>query len=189
MHPDSGCYAEPYRLTWQNTVIITVGLLSIAAGAGSVSSTVAAGLSLAGLGVLMTAPLAFLIVTRRIAFRADREGITFGPQPVPFMPGRRFFWVSVRWDDVKEIRLDKEPIRGEGSGGKFVRIVPVPRHPGNAAAGQSLWLAFCRLDVKRLAAVTAAHAPHVAIVDAIGGIHNADADPDTERRNRWGFLK
>jgi hypothetical protein len=117
MHPDSGCYEEPYRLTGQNTVVITAGLFSIAAGVGSVSSTVAAGLTLAGLGVLMAAPLAFLIVSRRIAFRADREGITFGPQPVPFAPGRRFFWVSVPWKEVKEIRLDKEPIRGGGSGG------------------------------------------------------------------------
>ena len=103
------------------------------------------------------------------------------------MPGRRFFWVSVPWNDVKEIRLDKEPIRGRGSGGKFIRTVP--RHRGNASAGQSLRLAFCRLDVKRLAAVTAAHAPHVAIVDAIGDTRNADADPDAERRNRWGLLQ
>ena len=28
----------------------------------------------------------------------------------------RFSWVSVPWKDVKEIRLDKEPVRGEGSG-------------------------------------------------------------------------
>jgi len=95
----------------------------------------------------------------------------------------RFSWVSVPWKDVKEIRLDKEPVRGEGTGGKFIRTVP--RHRGKAAAEQSLWLAYCRLDLERLAAATAAHAPRVAI----GDTRNIDADPDAESRSRWGFLK
>ena len=56
---------------------------------------------------------------------------------------------------------------------------------GGAAAGQSLPLAYCRLDLERLAAVTATHAPRVAIVDT----RNTDADPDAESRSRWGFLK
>ena len=32
MHPDSGCYEERYRLTWQVAGILAVGLLFIAGG-------------------------------------------------------------------------------------------------------------------------------------------------------------
>ena len=32
MHPDSGCYEERYRLTWQVAGILAFGLLAIAAG-------------------------------------------------------------------------------------------------------------------------------------------------------------
>ena len=115
MRPDSGCYEEHYRLTWQVAAIITLGLLIIAGGA--LPGQGVGGLPLIGLGVLLGSPLAVLVVSHRIAFRADQEGITFGPHPIPFAPGRRFCWVSVPWKDVKEIRLVKEPF-GWGAGGE-----------------------------------------------------------------------
>jgi hypothetical protein len=138
--------------------------------------------ALIAIGAYLALPLAVLIVNRRIALRADEEGIMFGPSP-SHPTGRSFYSVFVPWKDVKEIRLVKEPIRGRGTGGKFIRIVP--RRRDDAASEQSLWLAYCRLDLERLAAVTAAHAPCVAIVDT----RNANADPDAQSRSRWGFLK
>ncbi len=77
MHPDSGCYEERYRLTWQVAGILAVGLLLIAGGV--FVPGVAWQVTLIALGVLVGSPLAILVVSRRIAFRADREGLTFGP--------------------------------------------------------------------------------------------------------------
>jgi hypothetical protein len=130
--------------------------------------------TLIAIGAYLALLLAVLVVSRRTAFRADEEGVTLGPSPV-HPTGRHFDWVSVPWKDVKEIRLVKEPIRGRGTGGKFIRTVP--RRWGDAAAEQSLWLVYFRLDLERLAAITAAQAPRVAIVDT------RNTDP------RWGFLK
>jgi len=177
MHPDSGCYEERYRLTWQVAGILAVGLLFIAGGI--FVPGLAAHVILIAVGALLGLPLAGLVVTRRIAFRADQEGITFGPHPVLLAPGMRFSWVSVPWKDIEKISLYKEPVRGDGSGGKFIGTVP--RRRGDAAAGQSLWLAYCRLDLERFAA--AAAAPRVAIVDT------RSTDPDAGSRSRWGFLK
>ncbi len=132
MHPDSGCYEERYRLTWQVAGILAVGLLFIAGGI--FVPGLAAHVILIAVGALLGLPLAGLVVTRRIAFRADQEGITFGPHPVLLAPGMRFSWVSVPWKDIEKISLYKEPVRGDGSGGKFIGTVPrrrVTRQPGN----------------------------------------------------------
>ena len=65
------------RLTWQVAGILAVGLLLIAGGV--FVPGVAWQVTLIALGVLVGSPLAILVVSRRIAFRADREGLTFGP--------------------------------------------------------------------------------------------------------------
>src|SRR5258706_6325700 len=88
--------------------------------------------------------------------RADQEGIIFGPHPVLLAPGSRFSRVSVPWKDIDKISLYKEPVKGDGSGGKFIGTVP--RQPSDAAAEHSLWLAYCPLDLECLAAVTASAA-------------------------------
>jgi hypothetical protein len=115
MHPDSGCYEERYRLTGPVAGLITVGLLSMAADVLA-GGALYVHVTLIAIGAYLALPIAVLVVSRRIAVRADEEGITFGPSPL-HPTARRFYWVSVPWKDVKEIRLVKEPIRGGGTGG------------------------------------------------------------------------
>ncbi len=146
----SGCYEERYRLTWQVAGILATGLLFIVGGV--FVPGLAAHVILTAVGALLDLPLAGMIVTRRIAFRADQEGIIFGPHPVLLAPGSRFSRVSVPWKDIDKISLYKEPVKGDGSGGKFIGTVP--RQPSDAAAEHSLWLAYCPLDLECLAAVT-----------------------------------
>jgi hypothetical protein len=119
-------------------------------------------------------------VRRTTAFRADQAGITLGtvPDRLTVRRGSRLF---VPWGDVERIIL--YPVHPRGRGGRAVvqcigvqrRATaqpllwgneqapgcPVPRVPAWATRMISGW----RLDRSRLAAVTAAVAPDVPILD------------------------
>lgn len=116
-------------------------------------------------------------VRRTTAFRADRAGITLGavPDKLTVRRGSRPF---IPWADVERIILYPVHPRGRGAvlcigvqrrataqplqwGNEQAPGCPVPRVPAWATRMITGW----RLDRSRLAAVTAAVAPDVAILD------------------------
>ena len=132
-------------------------------------------------------------VRRTTAFRADQAGITLGtvPDRLTVRRGSRLF---IPWVDVERIIL--YPVHPRGRGGRAVvqcigvqrRATaqpllwgneqapgcPVPRVPAWATRMISGW----RLDPSRLAAVTAAVAPDVPILDTSTDPLPADEDGD-----------
>lgn len=134
---------------------------------------------------------------RTTAFRADQAGITLGtvPDKLTVRRGSRLF---IPWADVERIIL--YPVHPRGRGGRgAVRCIgvqrratteplrwgneqapgcPVPRVPAWATRPVTGW----RLDRSRLAAVTAAVAPDVAILDTSTEPLPGDQD-DGQRSN------
>ena len=132
-------------------------------------------------------------VRRTTAFRADQAGITLGtvPDRLTVRRGSRLF---IPWVDVERIIL--YPVHPRGRGGRAVvqcigvqrRATaqpllwgneqapgcPVPRVPAWATRMISGW----RLDPSRLAAVTAAVAPDVPILDTSTDPLPGDEDGD-----------
>jgi hypothetical protein len=135
-------------------------------------------------------------IRRTTAFRADQAGITLGavPDKLTVRRGSRLF---IPWSDVERIIL--YPIyRGRGGhitvqcigvqrrataaplrwGNEQAPGCPVPRVPAWATRMISGW----RLDRNRLAAVTAALAPGVPILDTCTG--PLPGEPDDRREHR-----
>jgi hypothetical protein len=130
---------------------------------------------------------------RLIAFRADHAGITLGTVPGALTP-RRGPAVFVPWADVEQIVLYPAYPRGVGRYAQVQRIgiqrregaPPLPRGnepapdcpvPG-VAAGATRKITGWRLDRERLAAVTAAVAPGIPILDAGTGAMPGVEGPD-----------
>jgi hypothetical protein len=160
--PEPGCYEERYRLNWAAAVIIALGLLAIALavfvpGIGIFGRVVA--IALGGYCVL---PQTVVLARRKIAFRADRAGVTLGPAMFP-SPSLSLADEFIPWADIKEISLYKVrfPSRYPPAG-KYIAIRPSSRAPGAAA---SRMMGNWRLDRERLAAVIALAAPRVSLAD------------------------
>ena len=140
-------------------------------------------------GVVIAATLVILMSTgvaerRRIAFRADQAGITLGAVPGRLMV-RRGTAVFIPWADAEKIIL--YPARPGGQAPEDrVQCVGVQQRERSAAlpvgieqaagcpvpgvvAGATRRVTGWRLDRERLAAVAAAVAPGVPIVDASVG--------------------
>ena len=186
-------YEERYRLTgWAvagmaaSTLLVVVGFLwhlpviFLPLGAALAVATAQ------GAGVIDR-------VRRTTAFRADQAGITLGtvPDRLTVRRGSRLF---IPWVDVERIIL--YPVHPRGRGGRAVvqcigvqrRATaqpllwgneqapgcPVPRVPAWATRMISGW----RLDPSRLAAVTAAVAPDVPILDTSTDPLPGDEDGD-----------
>ena len=184
MLPDPGSYEERYRLA--GDVGWTLFGTLLFAGLGTVWHTSAAYTVFA----LVVAALAaraggvFAAARRAVAFRTDYAGITLGA--VPGQLGSRRPAVFVPWEDVEEIVLYQERPVGQGrsrqisSIGIRRRAGAPPLAKGNnpasgcpvpgVAAGASRRITGWRLDRDRLAAVTAAVAPGIPVVDALPGI-------------------
>jgi hypothetical protein len=181
MLPDPGCYEERYRLTAGAAGGLAAGLVSL----GLVFLTVAPWVTGVVIALALLALLGPGVAARRmIAFRADYEGITLGAAPGKLM-GRRDRAVFIPWADAEKIILypadpgardpaDQVPCIGvqrrEGSpalpvGNEQASGCPVPRVAAGAARKVTGW----RLDRERLAAVTAAVAPGIPIVEAGAG--------------------
>ena len=180
MLPDPGSYEERYRLA--GDVGWTLFGTLLFAGLGSVWHTSVAYTVFA----LVVAALAaraggvFAAARRAVAFRTDYAGITLGAVPGQLGSGRPA--VFVPWEDVEQIVLYQTRPAGRGRSATVSSIgiqrragapplargneqapgCPVPR----VAAGASRRLTGWRLDRDRLAAVTAAVAPGVPVVDA-----------------------
>jgi len=168
MLPDPGRYEERYRL--------------IGAALGLASALLAVGLGLlwhtqlifAALTVLAVIPAALAVALRPVAFRADYAGITLGSgRQLPRSPA-----VFIPWADVERIILYRDYTSGDQMqyigvqrrdgapalprGNKQAPWCPVPGVAAGAARPIKNW----RLDRERLAAVTAAVAPGIPVIDA-----------------------
>ena len=186
MLPDPGRYEERYRLT--------------GAAWGLVSALLALGLGLlwhtqlifAALTVLAVIPAALAVALRPVAFRADHAGITLGSErllprrPAVFIPwadverivlypGRKaagfgdYLWASGEVEHIGVQRRDGAPPLPRGD-----EQAPGCQVPG-VAAGAARPIKNWRLDRERLAAVTAAVAPGIPVIDA-----RNDPDPQIE---------
>ena len=177
MLPDPGRYEERYRLT--------------GAALGLVSALLALGLGLlwhtqlifAALTVLAVIPAVLAVALRPVAFRADHAGITLGSdrllprrpavfipwadvERIVFYPGRKaagfgdYLWVSGEVEYIGVQRRDGAPALARSN--KQAPWCPVPGVAAWATRPIKNW----RLDRERLAAVTAAVAPDVPVIDA-----------------------
>lgn len=180
MLPDQGCYEERYRLTSSVAWGLTLPLLLLVPAVLSSQPFVWLILSLAGFAII-TLPSVLAIASRKTAFRADHAGITLGPDPLN-RPGRHLSAVRIPWADVEGIILYRGPAtrglavqdgpcigiqRRPGApplpwGNKPAHRCPVPGVAAGAARPVTTW----RLDRDRLAALTAAVAPGIPILDA-----------------------
>jgi hypothetical protein len=179
MQPDLGCYEERYRLTGSAALSLAASLLAIGLGLlwhtqviFAVAALLGAALAALGGGVVHAA-------RRAVAFRADYAGITLAAVPSKLPSGHSALFVP--WSDVEQIILYRRKwggvvLREERCIGIRRRqgAPPLPRGNEQAhgcpvpgvAAGASRKVVGWRLDRERLAAVTAAVAPGIPIIDA-----------------------
>jgi hypothetical protein len=180
MPADQGCYEERYRLTFPAARGVAIGLVPL----------IIALFSHQPLPWVILAPVAFVLATvpwlvavasRKVAFRADMAGITLGADPLSW-PFRRASAVFVPWSDAEGIalyhgggpfgwRIGDDPCIGIqrrqdapalSRGNKPAPRCPVPGVAAGAVRPVTAW----RLDRDRLAALTAAVAPGIPIIDA-----------------------
>ena len=173
-------YEERYRPTSRAAVGLAASVLLVAVG--FLWHLPVVFLLLGAALAMLTAQGSGVIdrVRRTTAFRADQAGITLGavPDKLTVRRGSRLF---IPWADVERIII--YPVHPRGRSGRVVvRCIgvqrrataeplrwgneqapgcPVPRVPAWATRMVTGW----RLDRSRLAAVTAAVAPDVAILD------------------------
>jgi hypothetical protein len=177
MLPDPARYEERYRLTGA-----ALGLASalLAVGLGFLWHT---NLIFVALAVLAAIPAVLVITRRPVALRADHAGITLGSErqlprrPAVFIPwadvekiilypGRKaagfgdYLWASGEVECIGIQRREEAPALPYGN--KQAPGCPVP----GVAAGATRRIKDWRLDRERLAAVTAAVAPGIPVIEA-----------------------
>jgi hypothetical protein len=186
-------YEERYRLTSRAAVGLAASVFLVVVG--FLWHLPVIFLPLGAALAVVTAQGAGVIdrVRRTTAFRADQAGITLGtvPDRLTVRRGSRLF---IPWADVERIII--YPVHPRGRGGRAVvqcigvqrRAIaqplqwgneqapgcPVPRVPAWATRMVTGW----RLDRSRLAAVTAAVAPDVPILDTSTDPLPGDEDDD-----------
>ena len=177
MLPDPGRYEARYRLAGA-----ALGLASalLAVGLGFLWHT---NLIFAALAVLAAIPAVLVIARRPVALRADHAGITLGSErQLPRRPA-----VFIPWADVEKIIL--YPGRKAAGFGDYlwasgeVECIGVQRRDGapalpygneqapgcplpGVAAGATRQIKNWQLDREQLAAVTAAVAPGIPVIQA-----------------------
>ena len=186
MLPDPGCYEERYRLTGEAAGGLAVGLVSVGLGLMWQPPISAAAVVLAipvifsAIAVLLAVPGLVAMARRKTAFRADWAGIMLGtlPDSMALLRGSPVF---IAWADVERIILYPSGLSEPGAPARIGYIavqrragtaVPAPEGaapaPGGAAPAAHK-IAGWRLDRERFAAVAAAVAPGVPIVEASTG--------------------
>ena len=184
MLPDLGLYEERYRLTGSValSLAVSLGMLALALRASYGLWLVLSVLAF----VTVTVPALAAAASRRIAFRADPLGITLGASPLSW-PGRDSLPVFIPWSDVERIVIYSGP-KARESGARDRLSIGIQRRPGaprlphgNGPArrcpvpglteGTTRQVVAWRLDRERLAALTAAVAPGIPVIDA-----DADAE-------------
>ncbi|HLQ53646.1 MAG TPA: hypothetical protein VK162_05155 [Streptosporangiaceae bacterium] len=163
--PDPGCYEIRFRLTGLDAYGLSVGLLLIALSIFRYQPSLYEWVIIVALGGLLALRYVIPLVSRKILFRADPAGITLGTLG---QFGFSSSIVFIPWTDIKKIALYKITrwTRRFGRTGSYMVIVP-----RGAAYGRARRIDTWRLDPERLAAVAAAAAPDVPVVDA------GDIDP------------
>ena len=157
MVPDPGCYEERYRLTAGAAPTLGASLIMI----GLLFRTEA----LWAAGVVIAVALAILLgpamaARRRVAFRADYAGLTFGPAPGALMVSRGT-QVFIPWTEVDTIVLHLDDSGIEGRSGRVGRVEVRRRDQADAMTREvSGW----RLNPERLTSVTAAVAPGIPVI-------------------------
>lgn len=190
--PDLGCYEERYRLTGRAALGLAVSILLI-------------GLSFMGHSPVIFLPIGIILAVliaqgagvidlarRKIALRVDDTGITLGAVPDK-LTVRRGSALFIPWADVERIILF--PVYPHGSSGRApVQCIGVQRQAGaepllwgneqapgcpvpRVAAWATRKITGWRLDRDRLAAVTAAAAPEVSILDTSAGPGSTIEEP------------
>jgi hypothetical protein len=186
-------YEERYRLTSRAAAGLAVSVFLVVVG--FLWHLPVIFLPLGAALAVVTAQGAGVIdrVRRTTAFRADQAGITLGtvPDRLTVRRGSRLF---IPWADVERIIIYPVHPRGRGSravvqcigvqrrataqplqwGNEQAPGCPVPRVPAWATRMVTGW----RLDRSRLAAVTAAVAPDVPILDTSTDPLPGDEDDD-----------
>ena len=169
MLPDPGRYEERYRLTRAAQVLVGA-LLSVGLGLLRHQPLIFAALT-----VLLAIPAVLARARRPVALRADHAGITLGSERL--LPRRPA--VFIPWADVEQIIL----YPGYTSSGNQAQYIGVQRRDGapalprrneqapwcpvpGVATGATQRIKNWRLDRERLAAVTAAVAPGIAVIEA-----------------------
>jgi hypothetical protein len=201
MLPDPGCYEEHYRLTGHAALGLALGLISVGFGVlfeepalSAASVILAIPVVFSAFGVILAMPGVIAMARRRIAFRADPTGITLGTVP-DNMPALRHPAVFVPWAEIERVILYlARPAGPRGRGCAQVTRIAVERRAGPAEfARASKLIPGCpepattlrptrrvtgwRLNRERLAAVSAAVAPEIPIVEA-----SMEVSPDADRR-------
>lgn len=190
--PDPGSYEERYRLAGDVGWTL-FGTLAFA-GLGSVWHTSVAYtvFALVAAALVARAGGVFAAVRRAVAFHTDYAGITLGAVPGPL--GSRAAKVFVPWADVEQIVLYQERPGGRARSAQ-VPCIGIRRRAGapplakgdkpapgcpvpGVAADASRRITGWRLDRDRLAAVTAAVAPGVPVVDASPGLGSGIGRPE-----------
>ena len=177
MPPDPGSYEERYRLTSSVTLRLAGGLLFVGLGLmwqppviSAASVILAVPMIFSALTIAFAMPAVITIARRMTAFRADYGGITLGVmptslaalhRPAPFIP----------WAEVEKIILHRagsppwrgnRPVQGISVQRRDAAASPVTGAAPRAACTIAGW----KLNRDRLAAVTAAVAPSIPVIDA-----------------------
>jgi hypothetical protein len=169
MSPDPGCYEERYRLG-RAVRVLASALLSM-----GLSFLWHTPLIFAALTVLLAIPAVLAVARPPVAFRADYAGITLRSDRL--LPRRQA--VFIPWTDVEKIIL----YPGYTSSGDQAQYIGIQRRDGapalprgnkqapwcplpGVAAGATRQIKRWRLDRDRLAAVTAAVAPGIPVIEA-----------------------
>ena len=171
---DPGCYEVRFRLTGLDALQISLGLVLIATGIFQHQRSLYERVIMAAAGGLIVL-LRYVIplVSRKVLFRADPTGVTFG---ILTWFGLSSFTVFIPWADIKKIALYKITRwtrRGPRTGSYMVIV------PRGAAHGRGGRIDAWRLDPERLTAVAAAAAPDVPVVDV--GYLDPAVDADMKR--------
>ena len=164
--PDPGCYEERYRLTAGAAPTLGASLIMI----GLLFRTEA----LWAAGVVIAVALAILLgpalaARRRVAFRADYTGLTFGPAPGALMV-RRGTQVFIPWTEVDTIVLHPDDSGIAGTEGRVGRVEVRRRDQAGAMTRK---VTGWRLNRERLTSVTAAVAPGIPVVEGGPGLEGA----------------
>jgi len=186
MLPDPGCYEERYRLTGQAAASLAVGLISVGLGVlwqppiSAAAVVLAIPVIFSAIAVLLAVPGLVAMARRKTAFRADWAGIMLGtlPDSMALLRGSPVF---IAWADVERIILYPSGLSEPGAPARIGYIAVQRREaaaapppdgatpaPGSATPAAHKITGW-RLDRERFAAVAAAVAPGVPIVEASAG--------------------
>jgi hypothetical protein len=187
MPPDPGSYEERYRLTGGVALRLVGGLLLVGLGLvwqppiiSAASVVLAIPVIFSVLTIAFAMPAVITIARRMTAFRADYGGITLGVMPTSLAALHRPA-IFIPWAEVEKIILYRSG-SPRWRGNSPVQSISVQRRDGTAppvtgaavtgapvtgaASRAACTITGWKLNHERLAAVTAAVAPSIPVIDA-----------------------